>query len=250
MNNTTSIQSEAGLDAGAGQTTAISPGTHSRSAAGAGFPGGGKRAAGLALSRCGLVIAGAVGLLLTACTGVNSAPPVPVPSGGPSPSSSGPVVLGEGDVVKIIFPGAPEFSTSQKIRTDGKLSLPLIGETQAAGKTLPRLQSDLSSSYKAQLQNSEVVVSLEAGGTPVIISGAVAGPGKILIDRPTTLFEAIMGSGGFTDYAKKRQVRLIRVVNGQYHTEIYDMSQGLKGGSTPVVYLKGGDVVYVPQSNW
>ena len=60
-----------------------------------------------------------------------------------------------------------------------------------------------------------------------------------------------MGAGGFTDFAKKRQVRLIRVVNGQYHTQVYDMSKGLTDGSTtPVVYIKGGDVIYVPQSNW
>jgi polysaccharide export outer membrane protein len=164
--------------------------------------------------------------------------------------ATGPVTLSEGDTIKIFFPGAPEYNNIQKIRSDGKISLPLIGETQAAGKTLSRLQSDLSARYKAQLQNAEVVVSLEASGTPVIISGAVAAPGKFQFDRPTTFLEAIMGAGGFTDFARKKRVRVIRVVNGRYQTETYDMSKGLIGGMTPLVYVKGGDVIYVPESTW
>ena len=179
-------------------------------------------------------------------------PPAP-PAGAyvsPPVPASGPVILGEGDVVRIFFPGAAEYNNSQKIRADGKLSLPLIGEVHAAGKTLTRFQSELSSRYQSKLQNAEVVVSLEASGAPVIISGGVASPGRFAFDRPTTLLEAIMGAGGFTDFARKKQVRLIRVVNGQYLTEIYDLSRGLSGGTTPVVYVKGGDLIHVPQSNW
>jgi polysaccharide export outer membrane protein len=198
------------------------------------------------MALCMMTLAGAAGLLLTGCEDVNSGPQLPPIHA----SGSGPVTLGEGDVIKLFFPGASEYSSSQKVRTDGKLSLPLVGEIQAAGKTLPRLQAELTERYKPKLQNSEVVVSLDASGSPVIISGAIASPGKFLFERPTTLLEAIMGAGGFTDYAKRKKVRLIRLVNGQYHTDIYDMSGGLNGRPTPVVYVKGGDVVYIPQSNW
>ena len=209
-----------------------------------------RRVVGSAMARCGIVLVGVAGLLVAGCEELNSGPPSPSPPLNPSIAGSAPVVLGEGDVVKLFFTGVPEYNNSQKIRTDGKLSLPVIGEIQAAGKTLARLQSELSARYKPQLQNAEVVVSLETSGAPVIISGAIAAPGKFLFDRPTTLLEAIMGAGGFTDYAKKRKVRLIRVVNGQYHTEIYDMSKWLTGGITPVVYVKNGDLIHVPQSNW
>lgn len=197
----------------------------------------------LALAWCGMVLAG---LLLNGCEELDSTTkPARLPETQPMPSS--PVVLSEGDMVKLFFPGAPEFNNSQKIRTDGKLSLPLAGEVQAAGKTLPRLQSELSARYKSELPNPEVVVSLEAGGKPVILSGAVAKPGPFVFDRQTTLLEAIMGAGGFTEFARTKKVRLIRVVNGQYQTETYDMSRGLTGGTTPVVYVKGGDLVYVPE---
>lgn len=219
-------------------------------ASGPGFLSGVRRVLGLALARCGIVLVGVAGLLASGCEEMNSGPPAPVPPPNRPGEASAPVILREGDVVRLFFPGAAEFNTTQKIRTDGKLSLPMIGEIQAAGKTVTRLQSELSAKYKPELQNTEVVVFLDASGAPVIISGAVAAPGKFLFDRPTSMLEAIMGAGGFTDYAKKRKVRLIRVVNGQYHTEIYDMSRGLTGGQTPVVYVKGGDVIYIPQSNW
>jgi polysaccharide export outer membrane protein len=202
--------------------------------------------AGRLVTGSGLVLAALASLFVSGCESPGSGRPVQV-----SNVATGPVVLGEGDIVRLFFPGATEYNTTQKIRTDGKISLPLVGEVQAAGKTLIRLQSDLVARYKkAELQNAEVVVSLEASGKPVIISGAVASPGKILLERPTTLLEAIMGAGGFRDFAKKRQVRLIRVVNGQYHTEVYDMSHSTDGGTTPFVQLQGGDIIEVPLSNW
>src|SRR6187401_3238488 len=61
------------------------------------------------------------------------------------------VILASGDVVKLTFSAAPELNQSQKIRTDGKLSLPLVGEVDAAGKTVGQLQSELIQVYKSQL---------------------------------------------------------------------------------------------------
>ncbi|HWB01675.1 MAG TPA: polysaccharide biosynthesis/export family protein [Verrucomicrobiales bacterium] len=193
---------------------------------------------------CRIAFAATVTVFIPAC---QQAVPITTQPSPVSPyDGTGPVILGEGDLVKLFFPGAPEYTGSQKIRLDGKLSLPIIGEYQAAGKTVTRLQSELSGRYKSQLQNSEVVVSLEASGKPVIISGGVASPGKFVFDRPTTMLEAIMGAGGFKDFARKGKVRLTRIVNGQYHTVVYDM----RGGRAPVVYVRGGDMIDIPLSNW
>jgi len=197
-----------------------------------------------------MVTAVVVAFLVASCASQDEKPPALPLATKTHGTGGGPVVLGEGDSIKLYFAGSPEYNSVQKIRTDGKISLPLIGEVQAAGKTLPRLQSELTSSFKPLLQNSEVVVSLEASGKPVIISGGVSGPGKFVYDRPTTLLEAIMGAGGFTDFAKRKEVRLIRLVKGQYRTEVYDMSKAFSGGATPVVYVQGGDVIYIPVSNW
>jgi polysaccharide export outer membrane protein len=180
---------------------------------------------------------------VTALTGCDT-----VPTGPPLPASatavSSPTVIGEGDMLKFFFPGAPEYNSVQKVRPDGKLTLPLVGEVYASGKSLRSFQSELTSRYRSQLQNPEVVVSLEASGNPVTITGAVNGPGKFNYDKPTTLFEAIMGAGGFNEFAKRRAVKIIRIVNNQYQVGTYDMS-GSAIGRLPLVYVKPGDVIYV-----
>src|SRR6476646_3912250 len=106
------------------------------------------------------------------------------------------VILASGDVVKLTFSAAPELNQSQKVRADGKLSLPLVGEVDAAGKTVGQLQGELIQLYKSQLKTPEVTVSLEASVTTVVVSGAVNHPTKIAFERPTTVFQAIMEAGG------------------------------------------------------
>src|SRR5205814_3534547 len=133
------------------------------------------------------------------------------------------VILAPGDVVKLTFSAAPELNQSQKIRADGKLSLPLIGEVDAAQKTVVQLQSELVELYKAQLKTPEVTVSLEGSTTTVTVGGAVAKPGRIAFERSTTVFQAIMEAGGPTAFASLGHVRLIRTVNGIQRSQVLDL---------------------------
>ena len=131
---------------------------------------------------------------------------------------------------------------------DGKLSLPLVGEVHAAGKTVTGLQGELSQLYKGQLKNSDVLVTLESAPTQVVISGAVVKPTKIAFEKPTTVFEAIMEAGGANPYGNLKNVRLIRTVNGVQQSQSLDLSPTLKGAATKPFYVRDGDVIYVPQS--
>lgn len=158
------------------------------------------------------------------------------------------VTLAPGDVVRLTFSGATELNQSQKIRADGKLSLPLIGEFDAAGKTVVALQNDLSQSYKAQLKNSEVIVSLENAPAQVTISGAVTKPDRIAFDKPTTVLQAIMQAGGATPFGNMKAVRLIRTVGGTQQSQVLDLTPILRGQSTKPFYVRDGDVIFVPQS--
>jgi polysaccharide biosynthesis/export protein len=158
------------------------------------------------------------------------------------------VSLRSGDVVNISFSGAPELNQSQRIQTDGKINLPLIGEVQASGKSVTGLQEELAARYREQLKNSTVVVKLESSVTQVVISGYVGKPGKLAFDRPTTIFQAIMEAGGATEYGNLKQVHVVRVVNGVQHTQILNLSPALQGQKTRAFYVKDGDVIYVPQS--
>jgi polysaccharide biosynthesis/export protein len=158
------------------------------------------------------------------------------------------VRLSAGDVIKVSFPGAPELNQAQKIRTDGRVNLPMIGEVSAAGKTLPDFQNELIRLYKSQLKNNDVLVTLENGAGQVTVSGAVTRPGKIEFDRPMTVFQAIMQAGGTTQYGTLKKVRLVRIVNGEQQSQVMNLTGTLKGRSSQVAYVKDGDVIFVPES--
>lgn len=183
-----------------------------------------------------------IAFALLLCTGCQSTPPHPRQL-----TSQTPGYLTAGDVLKISFPTAAELNQEQKIATDGTLSLPLVGEVHAAGKTPAELQSELTNLYKSQLQNSEVNVSVETRAIPVMVSGAVQKPGKIIFERPATILEAIMEAGGFTPEANLKKVSLIRISKGQHQTEIFDLRPILRGLPTDAVYVSSGDIVYVPE---
>src|SRR5438093_13402209 len=160
------------------------------------------------------------------------------------------VILASVEVVKLTLSSAPELNQAQKVRVDGKLSLPLIGEVDAAGKTVGQLQSDLMQLYKPQLKTPEVTVSLEGSITTVTVSGAVAKPSKITFERPTTVFQAIMEAGGPNEYGNLGRVRLHRIVNGVQKSQVFDLHGMLKGEDTKPFYVRDGDVIYVPQSTF
>jgi|1185.fasta_scaffold01533_1 polysaccharide export outer membrane protein len=193
-----------------------------------------------------LVVIGSGALLawavsMTSCQSTN--PPTEEQRVAPSA-----VTLVAGDVIKLTFPGAPELNQSQKIRTDGKVNLPLIGEVEASGKTVPGLQTDLAARYKSELKTSSVVVTLESSVTQVVISGAVGRPGKLTFERPTTVFQAIMEAGGVTEFGTLKNVHLVRLINGQQQTQILDLRPVTSGRPTKPYYVRDGDVIYVQRT--
>jgi polysaccharide biosynthesis/export protein len=160
-------------------------------------------------------------------------------------SGQHPGVLSAGDTIRVSFTGAPELNQSEKIESDGRVNLPLIGQVGAVGKTTGQLQEELTNLYKSQLQNSEVIVTLETVAIPVVVSGEVQKPGKVVFERPATVLEAIMEAGGFTAYGDPKKIAVIRQVNGIQHTQIVDLSQVLHGKPGRVMYVSAGDVIYV-----
>ncbi len=184
-------------------------------------------------------IAALVLLFCTGCTGTKN-PTRPLVGETPN-------FLNAGDVIRISFPGAPELNQTQKVGTDGTLTLPLIGEVRAAGKSPAQLEKELATLYKPQLQDNEVLVSVETRAVPVVVSGAVQHPGKIVFERPATVLEAIMEAGGFTPQADLKKVSVIRIVKGEHQTEFFDLRPVLRGLPTRAAYVSGGDVIYVPE---
>jgi len=158
------------------------------------------------------------------------------------------IVLREGDVLKISFPGSANLDTTQQIRRDGKISLPLVGEVQAAGTTPGELQQNLIKLYAPQISSKEVIVAVESAAFPVYVTGCVMRPGKVSSDQPITALEAIMDAGGF-DYTKAnlKAVRVIRRENGVSESYTLNLKVVMQGKDSDPFYLKPDDIVYVPE---
>lgn len=158
------------------------------------------------------------------------------------------LILREGDTVKVTFPGSPTLDTTQIIRRDGKLNLPLVGEVDAAGLAPAALQEKLVKAYASQISTKEVTVEVESSTFPVFVTGAVVKPGKILSNHPIDALEAVMEAGGFNyNTADMKRVRINRSENGVRQSFIVNLKALLVGEETKPFYLKPNDIVYVPE---
>src|SRR5438034_5603684 len=119
---------------------------------------------------------------MLACGGCQS--PLPPLLNPPGPKTA--VRLSPGDTIKVSYADESVPDQTQRIRRDGKVSLPLIGEVTAAGKRPIDFQNELVRHYEGQLENSEVLVTLENGSATVVVSGFANRPGRVTFDRPTT----------------------------------------------------------------
>lgn len=171
-------------------------------------------------------------------------------SANPKSESSQPqtITLREGDSVKILFPGSPDLNTITKIRRDGKITLPVVGEVQAAGMTSGELEKDLLTRYADQIVSKEINVILESSTFYVFLTGAVMRPGKIISDHPITALEAILEAGG-VDYSRAnlKNVIISRKSKGQMEHFKVDLKSVISGQSNETFYLQPNDILFIPE---
>ena len=158
------------------------------------------------------------------------------------------ITLREGDVLKISFPGSANLNTTQPIRRDGMISMPLVGEVKAVGKTPAELEKDLIDLYSTQLVSKVVTVEVQSSVFPVYVSGSVLRPGKIMSDHPITALEAVMEAGGFDSAkANMKKVQVTRQKGGGTRIYVLNLKQVMDGRGGESFYLKPSDIVYVPE---
>jgi polysaccharide export outer membrane protein len=187
-----------------------------------------------------------VGLILATFTCVGCQSPLPPLPNPPGPRTA--VRLSPGDVIKLSFAEETDLDQVQRIRRDGKVTLPLIGEVTAAGKRVIDFQRQLVDLYEPHLDNPDLVVVLESGAANVIVSGFANKPGKYSFDRPTTVYQAIMEAGGVSDYGSASNVHLTRIINGVQRTETINLRQSIHGNPIYPEYVQDGDVIYISRS--
>ena len=163
-------------------------------------------------------------------------------------------LLGPEDVLDIVVWKNDDLSQKVVVvRPDGKISMPLIGEVMASGRTANQLASQIAGRLEEYKENPAVTVSVkEVNSYYVYVLGEVTRPGKYQLKSHATVLQAVAIASGFTIYAAKNKMQVIRQVQGEdgKSREIripvrYDDLISGKGEIGNFV-LKTGDVVVVP----
>lgn len=194
-----------------------------------------------------LIVAIALVLLVAGC---QTETPQAGMVGKPDPGSSRVIGLREGDIVKISFPGAPNLNTTQQIKTDGNIELPLGGQIKAVGMTTGELEKELVNRFASQLINKEVTVTIESASFPIYVTGAVLHPGKVSSNRPITALEAIMEAGGVDNTkANLKAVAVTRYEGDQLQHFTLDLKSVMQGNGaqSKPFYLRPSDIIFVPE---
>lgn len=163
------------------------------------------------------------------------------------PVASPEFIIMPGDSLKIMVYGKPDLSQSETVRPDGKIRLLMVGELTAKGKTLSQLKDEISQRLTKYLKAPEVEVSLVAPNFIIYLFGEVARRGAITARENITLLEALISSGGFTNFADKSNIVVIRRVPGKEIRYRFNISSYLSGDNIQQnIYLQPRDIIYVP----
>lgn len=155
--------------------------------------------------------------------------------------------LGPGDKLRIEVYKDPQLSQSVQVRPDGKITLPLVGDVEATGRTPIELRDMIAKSLKEYMNNPTVtVIVVEALASQVFVMGEVSHPGSMPLHGPTTILQAIAMAGGFKEFANTKDVRVLRPNgNGALQQLRFNYRDVLNGDAKPF-YLRSGDTVIVP----
>jgi polysaccharide export outer membrane protein len=157
-------------------------------------------------------------------------------------------VIGPEDVLYIHTWKEEALSRTVPVRMDGKISIPLINEVQAAGLTPLQLREILIQKFRKYIDNPNIsVIVMEANSFKVYISGQVKTPGVYKLRNETSLLQLIPMAGGFTDWANQKKILIIRNENGK-EKRIKVNYKKIVEGKTPISdsILKPGDTIIVP----
>jgi polysaccharide export outer membrane protein len=157
-------------------------------------------------------------------------------------------VIGNEDVLAISVFKEPELSRTIPVRTDGKISLPLIGELQASGKTPKELQAEITSGLVSFIEEPEVTVIVqEIRSQRFNILGHVQKPGSYELNPPITLVDAIALAGGFRDFAKITSIYVLRADGGKQVRLPFNYKEVIKGARPEQnIELQPRDTIVVP----
>jgi polysaccharide biosynthesis/export protein len=191
------------------------------------------------------IVALVLGLFVGGCAGRGSAPP---PEDEPGEREE--YVIGIPDVLKIVVWRNPELSVEVPVRRDGKISVPLVDDVQAEGLTPEELKEVLTEALAEFVTAPDVtVVVQETNSHTVTVVGGVARSGQIALTRQMRVVEAIATMGGFSAFAKKDRIKVIRKQDDGRSVEYVFNYGAFSAGKSPEtnILLRPGDTIIVPE---
>jgi len=161
-------------------------------------------------------------------------------------ADSGQYVIGPEDSLYIHVWKEENLSRTVPVRIDGKISLPLIDEIQAAGLTPLQLKENLIKRFRdfVDIPNVSVIV-MEANSFKVYVSGQVRTPGVIRLRSETSILQLVPMVGGFTEWANEKKILVIRKEGGQ-EKRININYKRIVSGKDPNFIVKSGDTIIIP----
>ena len=157
-------------------------------------------------------------------------------------------VIGAQDVLDINVWKEPDVSRVVPVRPDGKISLPLLNDVQAAGLTPDQLAAKVTEELKKYVTNPQVTVIVTAiNSQRVYILGEVTRPGAFPLLPGMTVLQALSSAGGFTQFAKVKSIFVRRLQDGKESKYLFNYKDVI-GGKRPEqdILLKAGDTIVVP----
>jgi polysaccharide biosynthesis/export protein len=152
-----------------------------------------------------------------------------------------------GDKLRIEVYRDAQLSQSLQIRPDGKITLPLVGDVPAEGRTATELRDALVTSLKEYNTNPVVTVIVVETVPPVFyVMGEVNSPGTFAIKGQVSAVQALAMAGGFKDFAKTKNIKILRkVANGAQENVKFNYKDAAEGKG-PAVFMQPGDTIIVP----
>lgn len=156
-------------------------------------------------------------------------------------------LIGPEDVLDILVWKNPELSRTVPVRPDGKVSLPLVNDIQAAGLTPTELRQQIMTRLGEYVPSAEVAVIVrEVHSVKVAVVGAVKVPGRYEVKSAATVLELLAQAQGLTEFASKDRIVVLRQ-NGATTTRLpFNYRKVAEGSEQDNFFVRAGDIIYVP----
>jgi polysaccharide export outer membrane protein len=176
-----------------------------------------------------------------------TATPAPAPPAASSAAGED-YLIGPTDVLTVFVWGEKELTLDVVVRPDGKISLPLVNDVVAAGFTPELLRRQIAERMKRFVQAPEVtVVVKQVNNNRAFITGQVLRPGPYVLSGPTTVMQLLALAGGFSEFADRKHVVIMRLENGGQRSMTFNYDDIIrKQDLSQNIVLKAGDTVVVP----